>query len=33
MCLPVSLIQGFQDVVVLSKIKEELEGLPECKGS
>jgi len=32
-CLPVSLIQGFQDVITLSKTKEELKALPECKGS
>ncbi len=32
-CLPVSLIQGFGDVVTLSKTREELKGIPECGGS
>ena len=32
-CLPISLIQGFGDVVTLSKARAELKGIPECGGS
>jgi len=32
-CLPVNLIQGFGDVITLSKAREDLKGIPECKGS
>ena len=32
-CLPVNLIQAFGDVITLSKRREELQGIPECKGS
>ncbi len=32
-CLPVRLVQGLGDVVTLSKTREELKGIPECKGS
>jgi len=32
-CLPVNLIQGFGDVITLSKTRESLKGIPECKGS
>jgi len=30
-CLPVKLIQGFEDVVTLGIKREGLNGLPECK--
>jgi sporulation protein YlmC with PRC-barrel domain len=32
-CLPVNLIQGFGDVLTLSKTREGLKGIPECRGS
>ncbi|MGD8566097.1 MAG: hypothetical protein PVF96_07090 [Candidatus Bathyarchaeota archaeon] len=32
-CLPVNLIQGIGDVITLSKTREGLEGMPECKGN
>jgi sporulation protein YlmC with PRC-barrel domain len=32
-CLPVNLIQGIGDVITLSKTREGLEGIPECKGN
>jgi sporulation protein YlmC with PRC-barrel domain len=32
-CLPVSLIQAFGDVITLNKRRGELKGIPECKGS
>ena len=32
-CLPVKLIQGLGDVITLSKTREELKGIPECKGN
>lgn len=32
-CLPVKLIQGFGDVITLSKTREGIKGIPECKGS
>ncbi len=32
-CLPVNQIQGLGDVVTLSKTREGLKGIPECKGS
>ena len=32
-CLPVKLIQGLGDVITLSKTREGLKGIPECKGS
>lgn len=32
-CLPVNLIQGFGDMVTLNKTREDLKGIPECKGS
>ncbi len=32
-CLPVNLIQGLGDVITLSKTREGLKGIPECKGS
>ena len=32
-CLPVNQIQGFGDVVTLSKTREGLKEIPECKGS
>lgn len=32
-CLPVKLIQGLGDVVTLTKTREELKGIPECKGN
>ncbi len=31
-CLPVKLIQGLGDVITLSKTREGLKGIPECKG-
>jgi sporulation protein YlmC with PRC-barrel domain len=31
-CLPVKLIQGLGDVITLTKTREELKGIPECKG-
>jgi sporulation protein YlmC with PRC-barrel domain len=30
-CLPVNLIQAFADVITLTKKREELQGIPECK--
>ena len=33
LCLPVKLIQGLGDVITLSKTREGLKGIPECKGS
>ena len=32
-CLPVKQIQGLGDVITLSKTREGLKGIPECKGS
>ena len=32
-CLPVNQIQGFGDVITLSKTREGLKEIPECKGS
>jgi sporulation protein YlmC with PRC-barrel domain len=32
-CLPVRLLQGLGDVITLSKTREGLKGIPECKGS
>lgn len=32
-CLPVNLIQGLGDVITLSKAREGLKGISECKGS
>lgn len=32
-CLQVNLIQGFGDMVTLNKTREDLKGIPECKGS
>jgi sporulation protein YlmC with PRC-barrel domain len=32
-CLPVKVIQGLGDVITLSKTREGLKGIPECKGS
>lgn len=32
-CLPVKLIQGLGDVITLSKTREGIKGIPECKGS
>jgi len=32
-CLPVSLIQGLGDVITLSKSRDGLQGIPECRGS
>jgi len=32
-CLPVKLIQGLGDVITLTKTREELKGIPECKGN
>jgi sporulation protein YlmC with PRC-barrel domain len=32
-CLPVNQIQGFGDVITLSKTREGLKAIPECKGS
>ncbi len=32
-CLPVNLIQALGDVITLSKTREGLKGIPECKGS
>jgi sporulation protein YlmC with PRC-barrel domain len=32
-CLPVSQIQGFGDVITLKTTREGLKGIPECKGS
>ena len=32
-CLPVSQIQGLGDVITLSKTREGLKEIPECKGS
>ena len=31
-CLPVKVIQGLGDVITLSKTREGLKGIPECKG-
>ncbi len=31
-CLPVTLVQAIGDVITLSKTREELQGIPECKG-
>lgn len=32
-CLPINLIQAFGDVITINKKREELQGIPECKGS
>jgi sporulation protein YlmC with PRC-barrel domain len=32
-CLPVKVIQGLGDVITLSKTREGLKGIPECKSS
>jgi sporulation protein YlmC with PRC-barrel domain len=32
-CLPVKLIKGLGDVITLNKTREELKGIPECKGN
>jgi len=32
-CLRVKLIQGLGDVITLTKTREELKGIPECKGN
>jgi len=32
-CLPVNLVKALGDVITLNKTREELQGIPECKGS
>ncbi|MCW4052379.1 MAG: PRC-barrel domain-containing protein [Candidatus Bathyarchaeota archaeon] len=32
-CLPVSLVQGFRDVITLNKAREDLGNIPECRGN
>ncbi|MCW3980174.1 MAG: PRC-barrel domain-containing protein [Candidatus Bathyarchaeota archaeon] len=32
-CLPINLVQGLKDVITLNKTREDLKGIPECRGS
>ncbi len=32
-CLPIKLVQALGDVITLSETRQELQGIPECKGS
>jgi sporulation protein YlmC with PRC-barrel domain len=32
-CLPISLVQGFRDVITLNKNRKDLKGIPECRGN
>ena len=32
-CLPINLVQGLKDVITLNKTREDLKGIPECRGN